>query len=184
MKLYEIAAEYEALLNAVEAGEIPEEAIEDTIESIVSILEDKADNVACLIKNMTAEAEAIKAEEDKLAERRKQKEKRIERLKTYLADVLTRSGYTTKLETARNKMTFRKSEGVVFDDEAAFIEWAIKNNDEFITYKAPTINRTAIKKAIRLAITVLVQKRKLWSDIITIFPLPLLPQRLLCVVAL
>lgn len=147
MKLYEIAAEYENLLNAIEAGEIPEEALNDTLESITSLLEEKADNIGCMIKNMTAEAEAIKAEEVKLAERRKAKENQVERLKTYLAEVLTRSGYT-KLETARNKMTFRKSESVKVEDEGAFVEWAMKNNDSLLTYKDPTINKTAIKKAI------------------------------------
>lgn len=147
MKLYEIAAEYENLLNAIENGEIPEEAIADTLESITSLLEEKADNIGCMIKNMTAEAEAIKAEEVKLAERRKQKENQVDRLKTYLAEVLTRSGYT-KLETARNKMTFRKSESTVIENEAEFIAWAMEHNDSFLTYKDPTINKTAIKKAI------------------------------------
>ena len=147
MKLYEIAAEYENLLNAIENGEIPEEAIADTLESITSLLEEKADNIGRMIKNMTAEAEAIKAEEVKLAERRKQKENQVDRLKTYLAEVLTRSGYT-KLETARNKMTFRKSESTVIENEAEFIAWAMEHNDSFLTYKDPTINKTAIKKAI------------------------------------
>lgn len=147
MKLYEIAAEYENLLNAIDSGEIPEEAITDTLESITSMLEDKADNICCIIKNMTAEAEAIKAEEAKLAERRKAKENQIDRLKNYLSEVLTRSGYT-KLETARNKVTFRKSESTVVDNEAEFIEWAMKNNDALLTFKDPTVNRTAIKKAL------------------------------------
>ena len=148
MKLYEIAAELERFLESVENGDIPEECMADTLESITLMLEDKADNIACMIKNMTAEAAAIKEEEGKLAERRKLKEKQVDRLKTYLADVLTRSGYT-KLETPRNKMTFRKSESVAIEDEAKLIEWAMKHNDELLTYKAPTINKTAIKEAIK-----------------------------------
>lgn len=147
MKLYEIAAEYKSFLESVEAGEIPEEAINDTLESIQSLLEDKADNIACMIKNTTAEVEAIKAEEDRLAERRKVKEKQIERMKAYLSEILIKNG-VDKIETARNKITFRKSESVTVDNEAEFIEWAVHNNDEFLTYKSPTINKTAIKKAI------------------------------------
>ena len=148
MKLYEIATEYQNFLEAIENGEIPEEAIADTLESITSILEDKADNIACLIKNMSAEAEAIKAEEAKLAERRKAKEKQVDRLKEYLSDTLLRSGYT-KLETARNKITFRKSESVAVDDEAEFIKWAMGNEDAYLTYKDPTINKTAVKDALK-----------------------------------
>lgn len=147
MKLYEIAADYENLLAAVEAGEIPEEAISDTLESMTALLEDKADNIACLIKNLTAEAEAIRAEEINLAERRKAKERRIDGLKTYLGETLLRAGYD-KLETARNRISFRKSESVTVADEAKFVEWAAKHHDDLLTYKDPTINKTAIKKAL------------------------------------
>ena len=147
MKLYEIAQEYEAFIAAVEAGEIPEEAVADTLESITSLIEEKADNIACLIKNTMAEAEAIKAEEKALAERRKQKENLVDRLKTYLAETLTGAGYT-KFETARNKMSFRKSESVAVENEVAFIEWARKGRDDLLTYKEPVLNKTAIKKAL------------------------------------
>ena len=147
MTLYEIATDYKNFIEAVENGEIPEEAITDTLESIQSLLEDKADNIACLIKNMVADAEAIKAEETRLAERRKQKEATAERLKTYLSDMLTKAGQT-KLETARNKMSFRKSEVVTVDNEAEFIEWAMNENRDLLTFKAPTISKTAIKKAL------------------------------------
>lgn len=146
MKLYEISALYKSFIEAIENDEIPSEAIADTLESITAEIEDKADNIACLIKNLKAEAEAIKAEEQNLAKRRKSKESRIEWLKSYLTDNLTANGLT-ELETARNKITFRASEGVVFDDENSFIEWAMKNNGELLSYKAPTVNKTEIKKA-------------------------------------
>ena len=147
MKLYEIAKEFEDFISAVEAGEIPEEAINDTLESITALLEDKADNIACLIKNLKADAEAIRAEEINLAERRKAKEKRIDGLKTYLGETLRHAGYD-KLETARNRISFRKSESVSVADEAEFIAWAAKNRDDLLTYKEPAINKTAIKKAL------------------------------------
>lgn len=151
MKLYEIANEYRNFLEAVENGEIPEEAINDTLESIELELEDKADNIACLIKNITAEVEAIKAEETKLAERRKAKEKRVDDLKRYLTMALLDSG-CTNIETARNKISFRKSESVAIDDEAEFINWAIHNEDAYLTFKDPTINKTAIKEALKKGI--------------------------------
>lgn len=147
MTLYEIATDYKNFIDAVENGEVPDEAITDTLESIKALLEDKADNIACLIKNMTADAEAIKAEETRLAERRKQKEATADRLKTYLADMLIKAGQTN-LETARNKLSFRKSEVVTVDNEAEFIEWAMNENRDLLTFKAPTISKTAIKKAL------------------------------------
>lgn len=147
MKLYEIANDYQALMNAIENDEIPEEAIADTLEAIKGEIEVKADNIACLLKNIEADVAAFKAEETKLAERRKAKEKAYDRLKEYLSDTLQRLDIK-KVETARNKITFRKSESVVLADEAAFVEWAQKNNDSLLTYKAPTANKTAIKKAL------------------------------------
>lgn len=147
MKLYEIAEEYEALIAAIENGDIPEEAIADTLESIEALLKDKADNIACLVKSLSAEASAIKAEEDALAKRRKQKERIVQRLKDYLSGVLLRNGYT-KLETTRNKISFRKSEGIVIDNEDAFIVWADDHDKSLLTYPSPKVSRTAIKEAL------------------------------------
>ena len=147
MKLYEIANDYEALIESIESGEIPEEAIADTLEGIEALLEDKADNIACLIKNIKADVQAIRAEELNLAERRKSKESQIERLTTYLSETLQRVGIS-KMETVRNKISFRKSESVSVADEGAFIAWAMGNHDDLLTYKDPTINKTAIKKAL------------------------------------
>lgn len=147
MRLFEITAAYRSFMDAIENGEIPESAIADTLESITATLEEKADNTACVIKNMTAEIFALRAEERKLAERRRIKENQVERLREYLSNTLIQSGHT-KIETPRSKISFRKSISVQIDDESAFIEWAMKDNDEYLTYKEPTINKTAIKKAL------------------------------------
>lgn len=146
MKLYEIANDYIALLQAIDEGEIPEEAIADTLEAIEGEIEYKADNLACVLKTLEAEAAAIKAEEKALAERRKQKENAKERIKQYLSDVLQRLDIN-KLETARNKITFRKSESVVIGEN--FIEWARTHRDDLLTYSEPTANKTAIKQALK-----------------------------------
>jgi hypothetical protein len=92
---------------------------------------------------------AIKAEEIRLAERRKTKEKAHERLKQYLSDVLQRMSID-KVETARNKITFRKSESVEMLDEEAFIKWAQDNRDDLLTFSAPKANKTEIKKALKV----------------------------------
>ena len=153
MKLYELAADYENFISAVESGEIPEEAIVDTLESIDSAIEDKADNIACLLKNMAADIEAIKTEENKLYKRRKAKEKMLERIKIYLSDTLQRLG-KTDIETARNKISFIKSEVVETQNETAFIEWAMREHDEYITYGKPTVNKTAVKNALKSGVEV------------------------------
>ena len=62
MKLYELSREYETLSNLWETGEIPDEAARDTLEGIAGEAEEKADNIACMVKNLNAEAKAMKEE--------------------------------------------------------------------------------------------------------------------------
>ena len=147
MKLYELTNDYLALLDAIDNGEIPEEAIADTLEAITEEIESKADSIACVLKNLDADIIAIKAEEVRLAERRKAKEKSYERIKQYLSDTLQVAGLD-KIETARNKITFRKSESVEIDEDA-FIVWAQKNRDDLLTYSAPKVNKTEVKKSLK-----------------------------------
>lgn len=147
MKLYELTAELSEFLERVDEGDIPEEAIADTLESITMDIEEKADNIACVLKSLDAEITAIEEEAKKLNERAKAKAKAYDRVKEYLAENLQRVGMD-KLETARNKITFRKSESVEVD-ETAFLEWAEKGRDDLLTYSAPKANKTAIKKALK-----------------------------------
>lgn len=147
MKLYEIANDYIALIEAIENGELPEEAITDTLEAIKAEIEDKADNIACLLKNIEADITAIKAEEDRLKERRQQKERTCKRVEQYLSDTLLKLG-VAKVETARNKITFRKSESVEIDKET-FIAWASKNRNDLLKYAQPEPKKTEIKNAIK-----------------------------------
>ena len=50
MNLYEISADYQRFQEQVESGEIPEEAIADTLEAIEGNFDDKVDSIACIIK--------------------------------------------------------------------------------------------------------------------------------------
>lgn len=150
MKLYELSDIYKSFLDAMEAGEITDaEAIADTLESLDATFNDKADAVACMIKGLDAEAAAIKAEAAALTERAKAKANRAEWLRGYLSNNMLRMGLS-KIETPRVKLTFRKSEAVEILDEMAFIEQLQKDgNDQYLSYKAPTINKIELKAAIK-----------------------------------
>ena len=63
----------------------------------------KLENLACYIKNVDAEAEAIYAEIEKLSKRAKVKKNEAERCKNYLAQFLNGE----KFETPRCKVAFR-----------------------------------------------------------------------------
>ena len=148
MRLYDIANDYLELLQAIENGEIPLEGITDTLEAIEGELDEKADNIGCLLKSIEAEINAFKAEEQRLAERRKRKEKSYESLKNYLSETLQRTG-KMKVETTRNVISFRKSE-VAEVNESAFLEWAKANRADLITVKVTeSANKTEIKKELK-----------------------------------
>ena len=102
----------------------------------------KLEGVALYIKSLEAEADAMKAEEKALAERRAVREKKAERLRRYLSDSMQALG-DTKLETARVSLSFRKSEAVVIEDQAALPV-------EFLKVKmTETPDKAAIKNAIK-----------------------------------
>ena len=148
MTLYELTMDYKHFLVAVENGDIPVEAIADTLESIESSIDEKIDNIACMLKSLSAEKAAIKAEEERLAQRWKVKANVQDRLKNYLSDMLLAMG-KTEFENPRHKISFRKTPGkVVFDDEKKFIEWAQVNADGLLNYGKPTVDKAAIKVAL------------------------------------
>jgi len=151
MTLYEINQTYQEFFDKVESGEIPEEAVSDTLESLDGEFEDKADNIACYIKSLLSDAQAIKAESDSLLERAKAKKAKADRLTDYLYQAFKVRG-KDKLETTRNVLKIRKSPPAVqIDDEAAFIDWAQgwEETTPFTTIHKPTINKAAIKEALK-----------------------------------
>lgn len=119
MTIYELAAQYEDFARMVEDGDIPDEAIADTFALLGAEFDDKADALACIIKELAAEAEAIKAQETALKERRQRKESRGEYLRGLLGESMKRLD-KAKIETSRNVISFRKSTALVIADEDDF----------------------------------------------------------------
>ena len=125
MKLYETYLSIERLWLKVEdilTGDMTEgpdglpvnpDLALDWIEEALSKIEDERDakalNIACLIKNFRAEAEALKQEKLSLQRRQKAAEKTVERLVGYLEQFLEPG---TKLKDQRATIGWRKSEAV------------------------------------------------------------------------
>lgn len=124
--LYEISNEIKAFLIAVEDGEIPEEAIADTLEGIEMEANEKIDNILSLYKHYSASANAIKAEIDNLTKRQKAYARKAERLLEYIGECLKRMN-NDGFESPRHKLTYRKSEAVELTNEKAFFDWAREN---------------------------------------------------------
>lgn len=142
MNLYEIDQAILALVDP-ETGEILDY---DAFSELKMAKEEKIEGMALWHKNLTAEAAAIRAEEIKLADRRKSLEKKAESLKQYLTELLSGS----KFSTARVACSFRKTKSVEILDEAAFIqEMQESQHFEYLKYSPPTVNKTEITNAIK-----------------------------------
>lgn len=143
MKIYEIDREIEALLNEIdeETGEILFDT--DKLESLQMERDKKVENLALAVKNITAEAAAIKAERDALYERQKAAEREADRARKYLEFVL--HGDTFK--TARVAVSYRSSSRLEVDE--GFIAWAKRRAKNLLTIKEPEPNKTAIKEMLK-----------------------------------
>lgn len=142
MNLFQIDTAILECLDA-ETGEILDF---DRLEQLQMARDQKLEGVALYIKDLAAEAAAIKAEEAALAERRKAKENKAARLKEYLTNALGGQSF----ETARVRLSFRSSVAVEISDEATLLDWLEKHSKEnCINYKAPEIRKGEVGKLLK-----------------------------------
>lgn len=120
-----------------ETGEINEDLYEE-FEALQLQRDKKIENVACWIKNLASDAEAMKAEAKNLTERAKAAEKKAENLKHYLELAL----HGEKFQSARAAISWRHAKSVRVDPDAVL-------PDEYIRRKiTEEPDKTAIKAAI------------------------------------
>ena len=135
----------QAILECVdeETGEILDF---DRLEALQMAKEEKIENLAMWIKNLVAQAGDIKAEEAALAERRRVKENKANRLKEYLNSILNGQ----KFETARVSLSFRNSTAVEISDESMLLDWLERNcKENCIKYKSPEISKSEVGKLLK-----------------------------------
>lgn len=145
MKLYEINAEIENILNGnvdEETGEIVVD--EEALESLIMEREEKIEHIALFIKNANADAKLIREEEKALAERRRSLENRAEKASNFLANLLNNQRFTT----AKCDVKFRRSEKVDVDDD--FVAWAASSGlDDVLNYKEPSVSLSVVKQLLK-----------------------------------
>ena len=134
MNLYEIDS---AILGCVdvETGEIFDV---DKFEELSMTRDAKVENICLWIKNLKAEAEALKAEKDAFAQRQKAAESKMESLKRYITGYLE----GTPFESTKVKVSFRKSESLEISEGANI-------PDEYLKFKAPDVDKVELKKAVK-----------------------------------
>ena len=116
MTLYDIDAQIAALDGTAEDNMLIDEetgelvSVAQALDALRMEREAKLENVACWVKNLSAEADAIREEENRLAKRRKAAETKAANLKAWLLAAMTREdGTTDKLKTGRVMVSVKRN---------------------------------------------------------------------------
>ena len=135
MNLFQIDEEIMNCCIDTETGEVVNA---EYLEQLQMDRDIKIENIACWIKNLQADAEALKAQKQAFADRQKAAENKAESLKKYLSEYLGGQ----KFSTDKVAISFRKTSAVNVIDMT-------KIPEEFLKYKDPEPDKTAIKNAIK-----------------------------------
>ena len=140
MKLYELKEEYQVLLEMIdeETGEFAEGVL-DKVEQVEDDINVKLENYAKVIQTQKAEAEALKTEGQRLVERSKLVDNRIERLKAHVRETMMQLGID-KIKGEILSMTLRKPSKRVWVDVAI-----VPADSKYWVPQPPKLDKARIK---------------------------------------
>lgn len=142
MTLYEINEAMLALVDT-ETGELMDY---EAFTALNMARDEKLENICKWIKDLNAEAAAIKAEETALYERRKAKEHKADSLKSYLVRML--DGETFECPAAR--VSYRKSTALACESVTAAAHWLEDNGfPDLVTYPEAKLDANEVKKLLK-----------------------------------
>lgn len=133
-KLYELTEMYHNVLEVIESDEGDNEDLEKALSTIEGDIEDKAENIAKLIKNIDADIKALRGEENRLASKRKSLANKQKNIKEYMEHHLEAIGID-KVKTPIFTVAIQNNPpSVNFTDKDLIPE---KYKEEVITTKIP-----------------------------------------------
>lgn len=147
MNLYKIdMAITEAFEKAVDAetGEILDEAAFTELDNLQMMRDEKIEGLLLWIKNLTADAEALKREKMAFEERQRSVNKRIESLKRYVIRAIAGQ----KFRTDRVAVSWRKSKVTEYDGDVELLP------EDCISRKPPEVNKTELKKLLETGVEI------------------------------
>lgn len=125
MSLYQISKDFLTAFENIEVDEYGEILDLSELENIAAEFDNKAENIALYIKNLSSMSAQIKAEESNLYDRRKAIDNKIEGLKRYLSNCMKMVG-KDRLETPKCRVSFRSSTAVKIENESDLPEEFVK----------------------------------------------------------
>lgn len=108
--LYSLSSDYENLMYLLLDPEADEETVIDTLDSIESLIDHKAENYGHIISALSARADFMKSEEQRLAKTRSTLENRVGTLKATLFDAMKAVG-KSKIQTDHYTVAIQKNGG-------------------------------------------------------------------------
>ena len=143
MNLYELSIAFQEVQNM----ELDPEVMKDTLDSIEDAIENKAENIAKLVRNLESDVSAYKEEEDRLKTKRQATENKVKWLKTYLEDNMKLTG-KTKFKSGMFNFSIQKNPASVnITDERILPE-------DFLIQQPPKVDKTSLKEALKNGIEV------------------------------
>lgn len=144
-QLYVLAQDYRAAAEKLADLDLDEQTIADTLEGMSGELEVKATNVAMFVRNLEANAAAIKEAEQSMSARRKSIENRADGMRRYLLANMQHAGIT-KIESPYFALSIKSNPAAVVINEPGLIP------AEFMRQPEPppaAPDKTAIKEALK-----------------------------------
>lgn len=143
MNLYELSLSFQEVQNM----ELDPEVMKDTLDSIEDAIENKAENIAKLIRNLESDVSAYKEEEDRLKTKRQATENKVKWLKTYLEDNMKLTG-KTKFKSGMFNFSIQKNPASVNITDERIIP------EEFLIQQPPKVDKTSLKEILKKGIEV------------------------------
>ena len=119
----------------------------DRLDALEMEREAKLEGVALWVKDLKAEAAAVKEEADKLTARKKALDNKVEWLKKWLLKALDGE----KLKTPRCNVYQTHSQRLVVPDEGKLIDFleTLEDPEKFLRFRDPELKKDEIKKALK-----------------------------------
>lgn len=150
MKLYELTNQLMELQEIMEDPEADVDSFQAAIDAVELEINEKAEAIGKLIRNIEGSVNACKAEETRLANKRKAMNSRIDYLKQYVKGELKKADLKSAGTELMHFNIQATAESVKIEDEAAFIDWCRENElVQYLKLAPPTIAKTEVKKALK-----------------------------------
>lgn len=143
MNLYELSVAFQEIQNM----DLDPEVMQDTLDSIEDAIENKAENIAKLIRNLESDVAAYKEEEERLKTKRQATENKVKWLKTYLEDNMKLTG-KTKFKSGMFNFSIQKNPASVNITDEKIIP------EEFLIQQPPKVDKTSLKEILKRGIEV------------------------------